>query len=107
MNQTTTNFSLTNTTQDETEIPIEFRNYVTFVKRQREESDLTASWQDDETPPSTPPSEEGMTSPVRSNTESDTQEESSSNPEPGNDKGKSEHEGSSSNLILGPVHPST
>ena len=37
MNQTTTNFSLTNTTQDETEIPIEFRNYVTFVKRPREE----------------------------------------------------------------------
>ena len=107
MNQTTTNFSLTNTTHDETEIPIEFRNYVTFVKRQREESDLTASWQDDETPPSTPPSEEDMTSPTRDNTENDTQEESSSNPEPVNDKGKSEHEGSSSNLLLEPVHPST
>ena len=111
MNQTTTNFSLTNTTQDEKEIPIEFRNYVTFVKRPREESDLTlrmyASWQDDETPPSTPPSEEDMTSSVRDNTENDTQEESSSNPEPGNDKGKFEHEGSSSNLLLEPVHPST
>ncbi len=52
MNQTTTNFTQPSTLHDEVEIPIEFQNYVTFVKRHREENDSNTSWQENETPPS-------------------------------------------------------
>jgi hypothetical protein len=110
MNQTTTNFTQPNTPHDEVEISIEFRKYVTFVKRHREEDDSSTSWQEDETPPSTPSSEGGeedTTSNAINNTENTNKEESSSNPDPGNNRGKTESESSSSDLILGPVNPST
>ncbi len=106
MNQTTTNLNQPNTPYDDVEIPIEFRNYVTFVKRQREEDDFHTSWQEGETPPSTPSSEEDTTSPVNENKEIIEQEESSTIPEPDKDNGKNKSEGSSSDLILGPVNPS-
>ena len=106
MNQTTTNFIPPHTDQDNVELPIELRNYVTFVKRQRDDNDYHTSWQDDETPPSTPSSEDETMPTVRENMTNE-QEESSSNPEPGKNNGKNESEGSSSDLILGPVNPST